>query len=155
MSDTGLPSIWEDIKKYLVVSTVVEEATIKNNVPLLVTFIVTNTAQSQVDQPEILFEEVILKFGISPDWQQERAANLAGGQSFQYQYRCRYSDLQKVQYSIEGKLSPMSLFQVRQRTGTVTARQQTLPIESYIGFLEEVNVYKWIDNVFKKVKIHK
>jgi hypothetical protein len=32
---TGLPSIWEDIKKYLVVSTVVEEAIIKTLLPIL------------------------------------------------------------------------------------------------------------------------
>lgn len=150
---TGLPGIWEDIRNYLVVSTVVEEATINNDVPLLVTFIVTNTAQSRDEQPEILFEEVILKVGISPDWHYERTANLAGGQSFHYQYRCRYSELSKVQYSVEGKLSPISLLQVRQRIGTVSASRQTLTVGAYVGFLKEVNIYRWIDEVFKTFKI--
>lgn len=155
MSETsGLTGIWEDIRNYLVVSTeVVEEATTKNGVPLIVKFTVTNTAQSQDEQPEILFEEVILKVGMSLDWHYERTTNLAEGQSFQYQYRCRYSELQKVQYSVEGKLSPMSLLQVRKRIGTVSARRQTLTVGSYVCFLKEVNIYKWIDEFFKKFKI--
>ena len=150
----GLLGLWEDIRNYLVVSTeVAEEAPIKSDLPLIITFKVTNVAQSEPDRPDIIFEEVTLKVGVPPDWTYERTTNLTGGQSFEYRHRCNYSQLTKVQYNIEAKLSLRSLLQVRQGQRTVSATRATLTVESYVGFLKEANIYRWAGEVIKKVTV--
>ncbi|MBI2832213.1 MAG: hypothetical protein HYX79_08155 [Chloroflexi bacterium] len=147
----GLPGIWESLNAYLKVDVSVSENELPNrDNPVLIRFVVTNSAQNSEDQPEILFEEVRLRVGISPDWHVEKLTNLAGGQSFSYEHRCTYSELSKIQWNIEGRVSPATLLQFRRRPDVVPRNHQ-LSVGAYVGFLGEMNIHQWLKGTLKSL----
>jgi len=154
MADPGtLSAFWDDVKSYLDVAIEVTEDTSSNSgTPLLLDFTVTNTAQPNDERPDIIFEEVLLKVGIPPAWKETLAKNLAGGYLFKYRYTCGYADLKKVQYNLSGKLAPVSLLGFRQKSKFIPATP-TLTAAAYRGFLNESNINKWVDDIFKKVTV--
>jgi len=104
------------------------------------------------EHPEIVFEEVTLKVGVPPDWHIERANNLGEKKSFEYLYPCRYSDLTKIQYNVEGKLSPISLLHVIKQPRNVPTSRDSLTLGSYLGYLKEVNINKWSAEISYNIK---
>ena len=148
---SGLAGIWEDLSNYLRVDTnisQVEEPIAKY--PVMIRFLVTNTAQTQEDQPEIIFEEVQLKVGMPPEWHVETVKNLEGGQSFSYDHPCAYDAIMKLQWSIEGKISPTVLMQFRRKPKSITRNQQ-LPIKAYFEFLSQMNIHEWLEGTIRSI----
>jgi hypothetical protein len=147
----GLAGIWEDIRNCLQVTTEVLENPQGDNT-LKIRFVVTNTAKNDYEQPDIVFDQVVLKVGIPDNWHCEHKENLGSGDSFDYVHHCSHGELSQLQYTIEGRLSPSSLLNVKLFSRKITAQRQTLTIKSYLDFLEQANLYKWIE-ILKNLKI--
>lgn len=142
----GLAGIWEDLVGYLGVDVHVSEGTTDGQ--CVVEFSVTNKAETSPNTPEIVFEEVRLKFGVPPDLRTEKASNLGPGKSFTHQHLCRTSDLTRLKYSVEGRASPAVLLEVRGRENNIPATKSNLLSASvYMGFFNELNVHKWLDTI--------
>jgi hypothetical protein len=117
--------------------------------PIVTRFTVRNKATISDGKPEIFFEEVALTVGVPPDMHVEKHTNLAGGESFAYEHHCRYSDLGKIVYSIDGKISPSRLLRVGQSATTVSPRKAFLSIASYVEVLKDLNINKWLTGVIE------
>ncbi|MFC1965950.1 Smr/MutS family protein [Chloroflexota bacterium] len=145
----GLKGLWDDFSDYLGVDIeVTQDESPNTNLPAIIKFTVTNVEQAQEDQPEIIFEEVQLKVNVGPDLRVEAAENLTAGQSFTYEHHCTYDDVMKIQWNIEGKLSPASLLQFRRRPSSIKRNMQ-FPIKAYFDFLEQMKIHQWIDDPIK------
>ena len=147
----GLAGIWEDLNNYLRVDTdISQDETPDAKYQTLVRFLVTNTAQTQEDKPEIVFEEVQLKVGVPPEWNVETANNLTSGQSFSYEHHCTYDAIMKLRWTVEGRISPATLLQFRSRPNSLTRTNQ-LPVKSYFDFLSQLNIDQWWEGTLKSL----
>lgn len=145
----GLAGIWEDLSNYLKVDTdISQDETPDAKYPTVIRFLVTNTAQTQEDLPEIIFEEAHLNVGVPPDWHVETAKNLAGGQSFSYEHHCTYDAIMKLQWFIEGRVSPAALLQFRGRPNGII-RSSQLSIKAYFDFFNQMNIHQWLEGTLK------
>ncbi|MFC2039876.1 Smr/MutS family protein [Chloroflexota bacterium] len=137
---SGLAGIWEDLNNYLTVNVeVYQDEAPDTELPAIINFTVTNNGEASEDRPEIIFEEVQLKVGIPPEWSIHTATNLGSDQSFVYEHHCSYFEVVKIQWLIEGKVSPDSLLKFRRRPVKVSRNQQ-LPVKTYFDFLEQMHI---------------
>lgn len=143
---SGLDGIWEDLMSYLGVDVHVSERATDGQ--CIVEFSVTNKAKTSPNTPDIVFEEVRLKFGVPPDLRTEKASNLGPGKSFTHQHLCRTSDLTRLKYSVEGRASPTVLLEIRGRENNIPAtKSNLLSAAVYMGFFNELNAHKWLDTI--------
>jgi hypothetical protein len=150
----GLGGIWEDLNTHLVVDVDTHEDTSSGaELPLVTKFTVTNTSSKSVSTPEILFEEVTLKVGVPPELHVEKHNNLAGGESFSYEHRSRYGDLGKITYTIDGKVSPSHLLQVKRPESSIPHRVASLSISSYVNVLKDIDIRKWIKDPIEEMLV--
>ena len=122
--------------------------------PLVIQFTVSNGAPIGLNMPEIIFEEVQFKFGIPPEWYVKKIASLARGQSITFEHHCSFSDVTKMQYQVEGKLSPRSFSLQIENSPlkmSLSLPAQTMP--SYFKLLNLVGIHKWLENVIKTMPI--
>ncbi len=114
----------------------------------------SNGAPIGLNMPEIIFEEVQFKFGIPPQWYVKKIASLARGQSITFEHHCNFSGITKMQYQVEGKLSPRS-FSLQIETSplkmSLSLPVQTMP--SYFKLLNLVGIHKWLENLIKTMPI--
>jgi hypothetical protein len=147
---TGLAGIWEDLSSYLTVD--VRAAEPGKDGRCVVEFVVTNNAVASLDSPDVVFEEVRLKYGVPPDVKTKTAKDLGCGQSFKHQSICRVSDLVKLKYSVEGRVSANTLLGFRGRSnGIQRGPSAFLSWSVYTGFLNEVNVHRWLHNTLESL----
>jgi hypothetical protein len=78
---------------------------------------------------------------------------LASGDSFTYEHRSRYSDLGKILFSIDGKVSPSHLLQVRKKEQKIPRRIASLSMASYVEILKDINLHKWLKNTLETLPI--
>jgi len=143
----GLRGIWEDLNYFLSVDISIEQDDSSNeDCRAVIHFTVTNTSHEKDDNPEILYEEVQLKVGVPPEWSIHTVNNLGSGQSFVYEHRCSYFEVAKLQWFIEGKVSPESLLRFRRRSVNVPRNQQ-LPVKVYFDFLERLNIQTKLEGI--------
>jgi acetolactate synthase small subunit len=112
--------------------------------PLVTQFIVKNVAEKSEENPEIYFEEVSLTVGVPPNMHVEKHADLASGESFTYEHHSRYSDLGKIVYSVDGRISPSRLLRVKKTVTNIPARVASISIASYVEILKDINIHKWL-----------
>ncbi len=146
----GLAGIWEDLSSHLTID--VRAAESGKDGRCVVEFVVTNKAAASLDSPDVVFEEVRLKYGVPPDVKTRTAKNLGCGQSFKHQSSCRVSDLVKLKYGVEGRVSPNTLLGFRGRSnGIPRGPSAFLSWSVYTGFLNEVNVHKWLHHTLESL----
>jgi hypothetical protein len=90
----------------------------------------------------------MLTVGVPPDLHIEKHTDLASGESFTYEHRSRYSDLGKIVFSVDGKVSPSRLLQVRNKENDIP-RRASLSIASYVEVLKDINLHKWLKNTIE------
>ncbi len=147
----GLTGIWEDLNNYLVVDVEVNQDEVPNTkLPAIIKFTVTNTGQANEVRPEIIFEQVQLIVSVPPDSWVEHAENLAGGQSFTYEYHCTYDAIMQVQWTIEGKVSPTALLHFRRKPSMINKNSQ-FPVKAYFDFLEQMDIHQWLNGTVKSL----
>jgi hypothetical protein len=150
----GFLGIWEDINENLIVDVATDEDKSSSlDSPLVTRFTVTNGAPKSDSTPEIFFEEVVLTVGVPPDLHVEKHTNLAGGESFTYEHRSRYSNLGKIVFSVEGTVSPSRLLRVKRAAKNIPPRIASLSITSYIEILKDINIHRWLKEVLETMLI--
>jgi len=146
----GMEGIWEDLNSNLIVSVeTYEDNSSGSDLPLVTKFAVTNGAPKSDSRPEIFFEEVVLTVGVPPDLHVEKHADLASGESFTYEHRSRYSDLGRIVFRVDGKVSPSHLLWVRNEAKNIPSRVASLSIASYIEVLKDINLHKWLKDIIE------
>jgi len=145
----GLRGIWEDIGHYLKVDIDLNQAQSPDtNYPAILHFLITNTAIAHENQREIVFEEVRLKVGIPPNWHVEKAENFTGGQSFSYDHPCIYNEITRIQWTVEGRVSPETLLEYKRRPSRIIRNGQ-LSINAYFDYLIDMNIRQWLEGTLK------
>lgn len=119
------------------------------DLPIVTRFTVRNTATKSDSMPEVFFEEVVLTVGVPPDMHMEKHTNLASGESFTYVHHSRYSDLGKIVFDIDGRISPSRLLRVGHTAMNISPRVAFLSIASYIEVLKDINIHKWLRGVIE------
>jgi DNA-nicking Smr family endonuclease len=112
----------------------------------VIKFTITNTNQHTEFETDVVFEEILLKVGVPPHWHIEKAVDLYCGKSFSYEYYCNYDEIMKVQWAIEGRLSPAVLLTFYKSPNHVTRNNQ-LPISVYFDFLTQMNIHQWLERI--------
>jgi hypothetical protein len=130
----------------------VEEGSAESELPVAIKFVITNKAPAGTTFPEILFEEVRLNVGIPPDMHVETFKNLSGRESITYEHHCRYSEFAKMEFNIEGKVSPERLLQVRKPNRKIPTSKSPLSLTAYVEALKEMHIHRWLTDVIKIVK---
>jgi hypothetical protein len=150
----GLDGIWEDLNNNLIVDVeTYEDNSSASELPLVTKFTVTNGAPKSDSKPKIFFEEVVLTVGIPPDLHLEKHTDLASGESFTYEHRSRYSDLGRIVFSVEGKVSPSHLLRVKNEARNIPSRVARLSMASYVEVLKDINLHKWLRDVIEVLPI--
>lgn len=148
-----LQYIADAFKEYLVVYVSVKSNEPTNEeLPAIVVFTVSNTASKNLF-PNIVFEEVIIRVGNPPDWHKEKYKNLEAGQSFEYQYRCPYSEILNLQYEVEGNISPIEFFKVNKGIGNLSGKSHVLSPIAYLKFLNSMKIHTWLSDKLMKIPI--
>ncbi len=136
---------WEYLCSFLKINA---EQTLSEDVsnielPLVIQFTVSNGAPIGLNMPEIIFEEVQFKFGIPPEWHVKKIDSLARGQSITFEHHCNFSDVAKMQYQAEGKLSPRSFsLQIENPSQKMSLNLPTQTMPSYFKLLDLVGIHK-------------
>jgi len=147
MTLSGLSSIWDEISKFLRVDISISQDLVPNaKYPAIIKFVVTNTFEHEEFQTDVLFEEVQLKVGMPPNWHVEKVENFSIGQSFSYEHHCNYDEIMKVQWALEGRVSPALLLTFHVRPSNLNRNRQ-LPVKAYFDFLEHMNIHKWLEQI--------
>lgn len=120
--------------------------------PVAIRFTVTNRADAgRQDSPEVLFEEVVVRVGVPPNWHVERLGPLAGHQTVHYEYRCSYVDLPHVEYEVDATLSLEAFFRF-QRSGRVNATSRPLSAAAYLEVFKAMDIRKWSDSTIRNIR---
>ncbi|MFC1925923.1 hypothetical protein ACFLW2_04415 [Chloroflexota bacterium] len=113
-------------------------------------FLVTNTAPAHEYHPEIVYEEVLLKIGAPPNWHVERFENLAAGQSISYDHPCTGREITRLEWAVEGRISPAALLHFSRRPVSITGIQQ-LSVKAYFDYLANMNVFQRLEGILKNL----
>ena len=147
MTSSGLASIWDNVNNFLRVDVgVSQDQTPNAKYSAIIRFTVTNTNQHQEFQTDVVFEEVQLKVGVPPNWHIEKAENLSGRQSFYYEHHCNFDEIMKIQWALEGRVSPAVLLTFHRRPSSINRNKQ-LPVKAYFDFLDQMNIHKWLGQI--------
>jgi hypothetical protein len=124
-----------------------------SELPVTVKFTVTNSASTDPNYAEVLFDEVQLLYGIPPNWHLEKYNNLEAGQSFTVDYKCGYRDILEIQYQIEGKVSFEAFFKTKKRNGTLEIVRPTLSTLDFIRAFNETKIHHWLEDTIKSIPV--
>ncbi len=150
----GLQGIWEDINRNLVVQAYTyEDSSSYPDLPIVTEFTVKNTGQSSQTGFEVFFDVVSLTVETPSTHHVERHTNLAGGESFTYKHRSRYSDLGRIMFNIDGEVSPSRLLRVQRKVINVPSSQTRLSIKSYVEVVKDINIRRWLNDVIEPMQI--
>ena len=106
--------LWRSLRDYLKLDVKVEVETDspEPNSPVEVTITVTNTAPTDIDWPDIVFEGVNLRVN-------GRSKNISSqfprGRSLTFQHRCKYRELPELDISVNGNVSYRRFFQIHRK----------------------------------------
>lgn len=140
--------LWRSLRDQLKVE-VQYEVHEASDPPVSIHFTITNAAHGEIsDSPRILFENVLLRVGVPPDFHLHEVGSLAPEESASYEHRCRYSDLPEVKYDIEGTVSPEEFFRVRRASSLPNAHPQLTSV-AYLQVFNEMMIHGWLDSTIK------
>jgi len=107
-----LSELWKELKDRLRVgyeTTFLGDGA--NEPTVRVSFSVTNISGPMgPDQPEITFEQVVLKVGTPPKWQSYDLGTLASQQSVTCIHQCPLAELPDLEYDLGGNINPQEFF---------------------------------------------
>lgn len=116
--------------------------------PVSIHFTITNARSESSDSPRILFEKVVLRVGVPPDFHLHEVGSLAPEESASYEHHCAYSDLPDLEYEIEGSVSPEEFFRVR-RASSLPNDPPQLTLVAYLQVFNEMMIHGWLDSTIK------
>lgn len=116
-------ALWTSLRDYLTVDVEVfglpDEP--RDNSPVTIRFKVTNTSPTDLDSPEIVFEDVRLHISVRGSTRSPRGPLvLDGGQSFDFEHKCLYRDIATIEPRVEANVSRRRFFHIK--------RPHTIPI---------------------------
>jgi len=148
----GTFGFWQQIRDWLDVRYDIKVA----NEPgkgfqTIIQFNITNIAKGK--EPDIVFEEVLLRIGKESKWHVEKFNNLEAGDSITYQYSCDYIELPDIYYDIEYRVSLERLFGFRRASKQITIKPSEFSILDYLRAVNGMRIHKWLDAVLKKMPV--
>jgi len=149
----GPMGFWKELRDHLSITTKIEtDKSSGSDLPVIIHFDIGNIVPRESEGgPDVVFEEIILRVGISPDWHTEKFSNLELGQWLAYDYRCRYIDLPDINYDVDWKISLSRLFGFQKMNERVKLQALDLSLVDYIKFTNSLEIHKWLDEVLKKI----
>lgn len=110
-----------------------------------VVFSVTNVSGPPThDEPDIVFEHVVLRVGVPPRWQSYELGTLVGQQTERRGYQCSLAELPDLEYDVVGEINPKAFFRTVWHS-QVRALRATFPASAYLSMLEHLQLHRWRD----------
>ena len=155
MYTESVNGLWQYLRDQLRVQVLVEvHEDAQSQTPVVVGFLITNVADPpSQEHPEILFERLVLKVGVPPNWHIQELGALSSGQSVTYDHACSYSDLPEIEYSLEGSVSTEAYFSVRQQANKLSSDSVALTVQAYVEVFQEIPIHGWLNSTLKSLPI--
>ena len=149
-----MTELWKELQGYLSLAfdaEIVEKA--GEEPDAVVKFSVSNTASPpQQGRPEIVFENVVLKVGVSPDWHETALGTIQPGESIVHEHRCTLSALPDLEFDITSTISPEAFFSSNKR-GRFPGSGVALSLASYIYLFNDMDVHRWLNSTLRHFPI--
>jgi hypothetical protein len=131
-------------------TTLFQDESANAELPVTVKFTVTNLALNDPLYVEILFDEVILHYGTSTNWQVAKFNNLSPGHAFVVDFKCRFKDLTEIHFEVEGQVSSERFFKTNLKVQSLLHVQNRLTSLAYLQVFNDIKIHHWFEDTIKK-----
>lgn len=135
----------------LKVSSEVVNESPASELPVTLKFTITNTALFNLGDVEVSFDEIHLRVGVSPNWHTEIITKLKGGQSYSFEFKCKYADLLEIKYDIESIVSSIAIIKAKRNVTQIHPYTSAISLVAFLRILNDIKIHRWLQEIQKNM----